>query len=280
MSEWGASAADLADALFNELAAIKLAQAEILSILRRERSQLPPRTPAMFVYQPSWNGITLRVPNEVGTGLQWVRANQTPAGEVATNSSFASSDVVGDVLKLKLAPSEPFQQLAARVVLTNERTQWTALAPYANTTIYQRFYLRFPTLPMFDMNASGRWCSLAQWKDLPDSGALLQLNVDGEYRLWLGQRPASSRTLALFNMTRDKPMQAGVWKQIDVIYRMTSKGDGLFHLYSDGIQIARAEGITAAVSGFVSFHFALYTNALKSGTELEVGSVLMSSEAL
>lgn len=269
---------------------IEAQQAEIITLLKKGQQAppvppslpaLPPKTDAMFLYQPAWDGVTLHAPGDVGTGLLWVRANQQPNGvETAQNTSLTSSEVIGDVARLRLAPDTQFQQLAARLVLTNEKTQWTALQPYANTTLHERFWLRFSELPAFDMSVLGRWASVAQWKDLPNDGALLQLNVDQNYRLWLGMRAKPQPALVISRLADAAPFEPNVWKQIDIVYRMTSKTDGLFKLAVDGTVIAEARGVTAGAAGYVSQHFAWYTNALQAAAELEVGGIIISTDPL
>lgn len=245
-----------------------------------ETPSLPPKTDAMLLYQPTWRDVTLHKPGDVGAGLLWVRGNQVAGQETAVNSERASSEIVGDVLQLRLAPATLGEQVASRAVLTNERTQWTALKPYAGTTLYSRFWLTFDELPQVDMNASGRFASLWQGKDLPDKGALFQLNMDGDYRLWLGTRRDPPPNLRLTKLTAPPPFVAGVEKQIDIAHYMTASPEGYFVVSVDGVPMARADGVTAGIAGYISWHLCYYTNALKSASELEVGGVVISTEPI
>lgn len=241
-----------------------------------EMPSLPPRSPDMLLYQPTWRDVTLHKPNDVGTGLLWVRALQTPAGETAQNSSLASADVVGDVLRLRIAPTFYPQQLAARVVLTNERTQWTALAPYAGKTLYGRMWLMFPELPAIDEagGTAGRWLSAGfQIKDDPKISALYQWNVDERHEPFLTYRlkPVASAK----NILPD--YQAGKWTQLDFVWLMTAAENGYFNVSIDGTMAYAAAGRSAAASGFASFHLLLYGDSLRAPTELLISGVVIST---
>lgn len=240
-----------------------------------EMPSLPPKTDAMLLYQPTWRDVTLHKPNDVSTGLLWVRALQTPAGETAQNSSLASADVVGDALRLRIAPTFYPQQLAARVVLTNERTQWTALAPYAGKTLYGRMWLMFPELPAIDEagGTAGRWLSAGfQIKDDPKISALYQWNVS-EYHIPFLVRRGGGVMAGESGVN----YEAGKWTRIDFEWYMTSADDGYLSVSFDGTVAYRAAGRSAAASGFASFHLLLYGDSLRAPTELLISGVVIST---
>lgn len=238
----------------------------------------PARTADMILYQPSWKDVVLSKPGDSGlTGLQWTRGNQTPlVGDVSVNTPQASSNIVGDFLRLHLAPDKPFDQVGAKLVLTTELTQWTTLQPYANSVLHMRFDMGFlgNKLPVFDMSGAGRWVTLAQWKSKPEGGALIQLNMDENYCLWLGT--SSPDILKAIKFTDVPAFKAGLMRSIDIKYYMTSRSDGYFKLFLDEKPIAELRGVTAGLKGYVSHHFAFYTNALSAPADLDVGGVIIS----
>lgn len=241
---------------------------------------LPSKTPAMFLYE-DWKQSALYYEIDNAPGIRWVRANSVEGAQGLKNDARVASDIVeyqgAKVLKLTANPDGKYPlSVGARVVLTDEK-KWTALQPYAGKTLYIRYWLMWPSLPVLDEQGgtAGRWCTAGfQIKDNPDKSALYQMNVDALHKPFLQYRDGPETRLS------DFAYKANTWHRFDLAWKMTAGNDGMLEVAIDGAPAWKATGRSAAASGFASFHLLLYTDALRAPTELLIGPVVMSTEPI